>query len=62
MSGDVWRKSSHSGAPNGDCVEVAVHGQRIRVRDSKCPQMLFMVSCGTWQELVAALKAKAVSL
>ncbi|MGW1271742.1 DUF397 domain-containing protein [Streptomyces sp. NPDC002491] len=24
MADDVWRKSSHSGAPDNDCVEVAV--------------------------------------
>ena len=31
----VWRRSSRSGG--GDCVEVAVVGDRVRVRDSKNP-------------------------
>jgi len=31
----VWRKSSHSGATNGDCVEVAFAVEAVAVRDSK---------------------------
>ncbi|WP_308103126.1 DUF397 domain-containing protein [Streptomyces sichuanensis] len=30
-----WRKSSHSGPDNGDCVEVDNGPTRVRVRDSK---------------------------
>lgn len=30
-----WRKSNHSGA--GGCVEVAIQGDRVAVRDSKHP-------------------------
>lgn len=30
-----WRKSSYSGHPNGDCVEVAFAVERVGVRDSK---------------------------
>ncbi|MFF4985430.1 DUF397 domain-containing protein [Streptomyces sp. NPDC001046] len=56
----VWRKSSHSGAPDNDCVEVAVEGQWVRVRDSKGPQLLVKVSRRAWRDLVAALKATAV--
>ncbi|MFI1508172.1 DUF397 domain-containing protein [Streptomyces sp. NPDC020597] len=59
MADDVWAKSSHSGAPDNDCVEVAVADRYIRVRDSKNPQLLFTVSRDSWQELVAALKATA---
>ncbi|WP_433150609.1 DUF397 domain-containing protein [Actinomadura nitritigenes] len=32
-----WRKSSHSGAHENDCVEVADLEARIGVRDSKDP-------------------------
>jgi hypothetical protein len=32
-----WRKSSFSGATNGDCVEVAVAPTLVAVRDSKNP-------------------------
>jgi uncharacterized protein DUF397 len=31
----TWRKSSHSNAGNGACVEVAVSVERVGVRDSK---------------------------
>ncbi len=31
----VWRKSSHSGNPNTDCVEVAFAAEAVGVRDSK---------------------------
>ncbi|MFD5253609.1 DUF397 domain-containing protein [Streptomyces bobili] len=33
-----WRKSSYSGSGDGNaCVEIAVHGPCISVRDSKAP-------------------------
>jgi hypothetical protein len=35
---DNWRKSSYSGAGDGDsCVEIANHPTRIAIRDSKTP-------------------------
>ncbi|WP_433267070.1 DUF397 domain-containing protein [Actinosynnema sp. CS-041913] len=38
VSGAVWRKSSRSnGASNANCVEVAVAGPAVAVRDSKNP-------------------------
>lgn len=30
-----WTKSSYSGAQGGNCVEVADHGNRVLVRDTK---------------------------
>jgi Domain of unknown function (DUF397) len=33
----AWRKSSYSGHANSDCVEVAVAGHIVAVRDSKNP-------------------------
>ncbi|GAB3482917.1 DUF397 domain-containing protein [Amycolatopsis cihanbeyliensis] len=33
----TWRKSSHSNANNGDCVEVATTARAAAVRDSKDP-------------------------
>ena len=40
-SGASWRKSSYSGA--GDCVEVAVKGDEVAVRDSKFPEAGMLV-------------------
>ncbi|RKT51938.1 DUF397 domain-containing protein [Saccharothrix australiensis] len=38
FSGAAWRKSSRSnGASNANCVEVAVVGSAVGVRDSKSP-------------------------
>ena len=38
LTGVVWRKSSRSGnGGNGNCVEVAVAGPGVAVRDSKNP-------------------------
>lgn len=31
----MWRKSSYSGGSGGNCVEVAGHGNRLLVRDTK---------------------------
>ncbi|HSV64989.1 MAG TPA: DUF397 domain-containing protein [Mycobacteriales bacterium] len=33
----LWRKSSHSTGANATCVEVAMTGDAIHVRDSKDP-------------------------
>jgi hypothetical protein len=30
-----WRKSSFSGSQGGNCVEVAGHGRRVLVRDTR---------------------------
>ena len=30
-----WRTSSYSGSQGGNCVEVAAHGRRVLVRDTK---------------------------
>jgi hypothetical protein len=35
IDGLSWRKSSHSGGNGGACVEVAVSGAMILVRDTK---------------------------
>jgi hypothetical protein len=34
----TWRKSSYSGANNGNCVEVGNAARTVAVRDSKDPQ------------------------
>ncbi|MFG1810326.1 DUF397 domain-containing protein [Streptomyces sp. NPDC049040] len=54
----VWRKSSHSGASNGDCVEVAdgVPGF-APVRDSKDPQGPALVfPAAAWTHFLTAVK------
>jgi hypothetical protein len=35
MSDAQWRKSSHSGNPQGECVEVAPAAEEVLVRDTK---------------------------
>jgi hypothetical protein len=38
LSGAVWRKSNHSGANEGECVEIAAVPERqVAARDSKDP-------------------------
>ncbi|TYB38375.1 DUF397 domain-containing protein [Actinomadura chibensis] len=32
-----WRKSTHSGGDEGNCVEIADLSDRIAIRDSKAP-------------------------
>ncbi|MFF4156365.1 DUF397 domain-containing protein [Streptomyces sp. NPDC001678] len=53
----VWRKSSHSGPDNGDCLEVAdnIPGA-VPVRDSKSPHgpaLLFPATA--WKTFIATL-------
>jgi hypothetical protein len=58
-----WRKSSYSGQPEGNCVEVArnVSGT-VAVRDSKNPDAgHLMLSHSAWQALTAEIKAGHLS-
>jgi hypothetical protein len=54
----VWRKSSHSNGPGGDCVEVASNLPGIvAVRDSKDPhgpRLIFTPA--EWEAFTAAVK------
>jgi hypothetical protein len=64
MSELKWRKSSFSGGPEGDCVEVA-HGLPgiVPIRDSKDPHgpaLAFPVD--SWASFVTALKAGELSV
>ncbi|GAA0557672.1 DUF397 domain-containing protein [Actinomadura livida] len=34
----TWRKSSHSGGNEGNCVEIAILNDHVGVRDSKAPE------------------------
>ncbi|MDU0289274.1 DUF397 domain-containing protein [Saccharothrix longispora] len=52
-----WRKSSYSGSGGtggGDCVEVAPHGQRYAVRDSKNPDAGTVIVTRAWLEAIKA--------
>jgi hypothetical protein len=52
-----WRKSSYSGdggTGGGDCVEVAVHGKRYAVRDSKNPGAGTVTATRTWLDAIKA--------
>ncbi|MFF3753528.1 DUF397 domain-containing protein [Streptomyces sp. NPDC002018] len=54
-----WRKSSYSGAAQGECLEVADGYANIPVRDSKNPTgptLLFQPA--DWTAFIASLKAK----
>jgi hypothetical protein len=53
----TWRKSSHSGATDGNCVEVAALPARGRaVRDSKDPNgPVLSLSADQWAGLIKAL-------
>ncbi|WP_240958066.1 DUF397 domain-containing protein [Streptomyces barkulensis] len=58
LTGAHWRKSSHSGGNNGDCVEVADNlPGLIPVRDSKRPSGPVVVfSAEGWGLFVAAVR------
>ncbi|PWI16767.1 DUF397 domain-containing protein [Streptomyces sp. Act143] len=54
----TWRKSSHSGPDNGDCVEVADgNPDLIPVRDSKNPTgPALLLGTAAWAAFVAGVK------
>lgn len=56
LSGAPWRKSSFSGN-SGNCVEVAVTGSAIGVRDSKDRDgNVLSFTPGGWREFLAAVQ------
>jgi hypothetical protein len=62
LTGVEWRKSSYSGGGN-DCVEVALIGDGIAVRDSKNPQGgVLRLSGQEWDALLAAARAGELDL
>ncbi|WP_165985933.1 DUF397 domain-containing protein [Streptomyces sp. YIM 98790] len=49
----AWFKSSHSGSQGDDCVEVAIAGQAVHVRDSKnVTRPAFTVGHDVWDQFV----------
>ena len=57
LFGDAtWRKAT--GSSDGNCVEVAMSGQVVGVRDSKAPaEGLLVCDAGEWRALVAGIRA-----
>ena len=54
-----WRKSSRS-AGSGDCVEVAMQGDEVAVRDSKSPNGAILIfSRESWQSFLHWINEEA---
>ncbi|RKN55066.1 DUF397 domain-containing protein [Streptomyces klenkii] len=58
----TWRKSSYSGADNGDCVEMA-HGLQgiVPVRDSKDPSQIIAFASEGWSRFLAGVRSGQLS-
>ncbi|MFC9619229.1 DUF397 domain-containing protein [Streptomyces sp. NPDC056930] len=57
-----WRKSSHSGGSNGECLEIADGYANIPVRDSKTPSGPALVfSAHGWSSFVSAVKDGSIN-
>ncbi|MEO3809294.1 DUF397 domain-containing protein [Sphaerisporangium sp. B11E5] len=53
-----WKKSSHSSANGGNCVEVAVIPAKVAIRDSKDPSKGHLtVSAPEFNTFIATLKS-----
>jgi hypothetical protein len=58
ITGAAWRTSSYSGNNGGNCVEVADHGGRVVVRDTKDQTGLVLrFSLSTWRAFADQVKA-----
>lgn len=56
-AGDVWFKSSYSGAGQTECIEAAFRTGGIAVRDSKEPERAVLAfSACAWEDFVAAVR------
>ena len=62
LSGLTWRKSSYS-ASNANCVEVAILGPGIAVRDSKNPDgPVLILTADEWRAFTAGLAGGELDL
>ncbi|QES41554.1 DUF397 domain-containing protein [Streptomyces venezuelae] len=51
-----WRKSSASGAPSEDCVEIAWTGRTVLIRDSARPRgAIVVVSPDAWVVFLSSM-------
>ncbi len=58
-----WRKASNSSSNGGNCVEVALVGDAVAVRDSKNPDgPKLAFTPGDWKAFTAELKAGGFNL
>jgi hypothetical protein len=58
LSSARWRKSSHSGSGQGECVEVARADRLVAVRDSKNPDgVVLAFTSAEWRGLLSGIKA-----
>ena len=49
-----WTKSSYSGAPSDDCVEIArLPGGRVAVRDSKSADSICRFTRTSWKRFIS---------
>jgi hypothetical protein len=57
LSRAVWRKSSHSNAEGGECVEIATVTHRVAIRDSKHPHgPALAIDADQWRAFLRATK------
>lgn len=57
----IWRKSSHSGGGNENCVEVAITPHGISIRDSKSPHKASLqLTKKEWINFLSILKTKHI--
>ncbi|PIM71042.1 DUF397 domain-containing protein [Streptomyces sp. JV178] len=58
LSMAVWRRSSHSNAEGGNCVEIAPHHPTlVPIRDSKRPEgPALIVTTPAWSAFISHLK------
>lgn len=56
LDGARWRKSSRSGNDTAQCVELALGGRVVGVRDSKDPGTVLLFSAGAVEEFLAGVR------
>lgn len=55
MSDNLWIRSSYCNL--GNCVEVAHHGGRVEIRDSRRPDQSAWFTAADWAAFVAGVRA-----
>lgn len=60
LNGLSWRKSSYSGGNGGACIQVASHGGKILVRDTKnhAHGPIQQYTAGAWRTFIVGLRER----
>ncbi|MGY1456096.1 DUF397 domain-containing protein [Streptomyces sp. SS8] len=54
----TWQRSSYCGNGGNNCVEIAIDGDDIAIRDSNTPEQVITTSSATFRSFISRIKPR----